>query len=89
MGLKIDVDIFEFADTLATKALKFIRETDGDPCLESVSQWGSFVQALAEPIQRLRNHAKEKAEYNRKMRDKPEEIPCVNPMCPCTKVPNS
>lgn len=64
--LQIDADVWEFADNLAQQALEFVRETTGDPCLESVSQWVSLTEEIAKPIQRLRNHAAKKQEQIQK-----------------------
>ncbi len=88
--MKIDPDIQALASKVADESFKFVRDTTvGGLSFESVSQISSLEFAIAQPVQRLRNYAKYRAEYNRKMREKRDEIPCVNPMCPCTKVPNS
>ena len=64
MNKPIDADIQKLASSLAHKAFDFVRETTGDPCLESASQWSSLENAIAAPIQRLRDYAQKKREYN-------------------------
>jgi hypothetical protein len=64
--MPIDPDIQELAYKLANQAFQFVSTTTGNPCFESVSQWSSLENAIAEPIQRLRDHAqKKKAEIER------------------------
>lgn len=65
--MTIDEDVIELADQMAHQALAFVRTTTGDPCLESISQWASLRTAIAVPIQNLRNHAKKKVAFNKKM----------------------